>query len=118
MRVSTMQLRSPHASPFDYLRLLVGIASAALASLAVVEARTWPMVVLTLGVSEWGHVLAALALTPLLPGWWRTRMGRAGAALGVIGAALAIAPLLRAAGLAQRLPSAVAAAFGDAPPRS
>src|SRR5437868_305387 len=60
------------AKPLDYLRLLIGATSAALASLAVVEARSWPMVVLTLGATEWGHVLAALALTPLLPGWRRT----------------------------------------------
>jgi acetyl esterase/lipase len=76
------------------------------------------MVVLTLGVSEWGHVLAALALTPLLPGWRRTRDGRIGAALGLLGTALALMPLLHAAGLARRLPAAVAAAFGAAPPRT
>ena len=113
-----MQRRPPRTSPLDYLRLIVGSAGAALASLVVAEARSWPMVVLTLGVSEWGHVLAALALTPLLPGWWRTRVGRAGAALGLLGAALALTPLLRAAGMARRLPAAVTAAFGDTPPRS
>jgi acetyl esterase/lipase len=69
-------------------------------------------------VSEWGHVLAALALTPLLPGWRRTRVGRVGAAVGLLGVAFALVPLLRAAGLARRLPAAVAAAFGDAPPRT
>src|SRR5688500_13873790 len=108
-----MQSRPRNAvQPLDYLRLLVGGSSAALASLAVVEARSWPMVVLTLGVSEWGHVLAALARTPLLPGWRRTRVGRAGAAVGLVGAVFALVTLLRAAGLARRLPAAVAAAFG------
>jgi acetyl esterase/lipase len=113
-----MQSRTrDETNPLAYLRLLVGATSAALASVAVVEARSWAMVVLTLGATEWGHVLAALALTPLLPGWRRTRAGRAGAALGVIGATLALTSLLRAAGLARRLPAAVATAFGDAPPR-
>jgi len=113
-----MQSRTPDGTTsLDYLRLLLGATSAALASLAVVEARSWPMVVLTLGATEWGHVLAAFALTPLLPGRRRTRVGWAGRALGLLGAALALVPLLRAAGLALRLPAAVAAAFGDAPPR-
>jgi acetyl esterase/lipase len=84
----------------------------------MIEARSWTMVVLTLGVSEWGHVLAALALTPLLPGWRRTHVCRAGAALGLLGAALALTPLLRAARLARRLPAAITAAFGDLPPRT
>src|SRR5689334_15845848 len=106
------------SSPLDVLRLLVGAASAALGSLAVAEARSWPMVVLRLGVTEWCHVLAALALTPLLPGWRRTRAGRSGAVLGLVGAALALLSLLRAALLARRLPAALAAAFGDAPPRA
>jgi hypothetical protein len=71
-----MQSRTPDGTTsLDYLRLLVGATSAALASLAVVEARSWPMVVLTLGATEWGHVLAAFALTPLLPGRRRTRWG-------------------------------------------
>ncbi|MEO7913223.1 MAG: alpha/beta hydrolase [Roseiflexaceae bacterium] len=108
----------PRASPLDYLRLLIGTASAGLASLAMIEARSWPMVVLTLGVSEWGHVLAALALTPLLPGWRRTRVGRVGAAFGLLGAAFALVSLLRAARLARQLPELVAAAFGAARPRA
>jgi len=106
------------AAPLAFLRLLVGSVSAGIASLAVVEARTWPMVLLTLGVTEWGHILAALALAPLLPGWRRTRVGRLGAGLGVVGAALALSSLVRAAGLARRLPAQIAGAFGELPPRS
>jgi acetyl esterase/lipase len=102
----------------DYLRLIAGAASAGLASLVVIEARSWPMVVLALGASEWGHVLAALALTPLLPGWRRRRAGSIGGMLGLLGAALALTPLLRAVGLARRLPALLASAFGDTPPRT
>jgi acetyl esterase/lipase len=116
---SHMKLRRPNfAVPIDWLRLLLGAASASLASLSVVEARSWPMVMLTLGATEWGHALAALALAPLLAGWRRTRAGRLGAALGLLGAALALAPLLRAAWLARRLPGRVAAAFGNPTPRA
>ncbi len=113
-----MPLQPNKAQPLDYLRLAIGTASAALGSLAVIEARSWPMVVLTLGVSEWGHVLAGLALIPLLPSWRRTRSGRIGAALGLLGAALALTPLLRAANLARRLPGAVTTAFGNGLPRT
>lgn len=102
----------------DYGRLVLGAASAGLASLTVVEARNWPLVMLTIGVTEWGHVLAALALAPLLPGWRRTRPGRIGARLGVCGAALALSSLVRAAWLARRLPAQVAGAFGGLPARS
>lgn len=109
---------SERAALLGLLRLVVGGLSAALGSLAVVEARSWTLVLLTLGASEWGHVLAALALTPLLPGWRRTRAGRLGAGLGVIGAPLALSSLVRAAVLARGLPARVAKAFGESPPRS
>jgi acetyl esterase/lipase len=114
-----MQARPGNSTqPRDYLRLIAGATSATLASLVAIEARSWPMVVATLGASEWGHVLAALALTPLLPGWRRTRIGTIGAALGLLGAALALTPLLRAVGLARQLPAELAAAFGDRSPRT
>jgi acetyl esterase/lipase len=112
------QRRSFIAVLIDYVRLLFGSLAAALASLAVVEARNWTLVLLTLGVTEWGHVLAALALTPLLPGWRRARAGWLGAGLGMLGAGLALSSLLRAAVLARRLPARVAEAFGGLPPRS
>ena len=58
------QRRLSSAVLIDYLRLLAGVISAALASLTLIEARSWPMVVLTLGATEWGHLLAALGLGP------------------------------------------------------
>ncbi|HEX9372676.1 MAG TPA: alpha/beta hydrolase [Roseiflexaceae bacterium] len=101
-----------------YLRLLMGAVSAGLAALSVVEPQNWNMVVLTIGVTEWGHVVATLGLAPLLPGWRRERAALIGGLLGLAATTLAISPLLRATQIGQRLPARLAAAFGDAAPRS
>ncbi len=51
---------------------------------------------LAIGVTEWGHVLALVALAPLLvPGWRGPKMGRIGAVAGIIAAILALSPILR-----------------------
>jgi acetyl esterase/lipase len=92
--------------------------SVALASLAVLEAPTWPTLVLAIGATEWGHVLAALALAPVLPGWRRERAGRVGGMLGLGAALLSLSSLLRAALLARQLPARLTATFGDQPPRA
>jgi acetyl esterase/lipase len=115
MFMSKQQTRS--ASPAAFLRLILGAVSAGLASLAVVEARSWNQVVLTIGVTEWGHVIAPLGLAALAPGWRRHRAARAGAALGLVAAALSLSSLARAARLARRLPPRLAAVFGDTAPR-
>jgi acetyl esterase/lipase len=73
---------------------------------------------LTIAATEWGHVLALVGLAPLLPGWRRTRAGRLGGSLGLVGAGLALSSLIRAAALARRLPAQLAAAFGTAVPRA
>jgi hypothetical protein len=112
------RLRANRFSVFAYLRLLAGSVGAALASLAIVEAQSWPMVVLTLGVTEWGHLVALLGLATLLPGWRRTRAGSIGWALGVIAAALSLSSLVRAAWLARRLPTQLVGSFGQAALRS
>jgi acetyl esterase/lipase len=104
-------------SPSAFLRLTVGAVSTGLASLAVVEARTWDMLVLTVGVTEWGHVVAPLGLAALLPGWRRERAARLGAALGVLAAALSLSSLARARRMARGLPALLAAELGDTPPR-
>jgi acetyl esterase/lipase len=106
------------SSATHFLRLIAGAAGAALASLAVVEPRTWNQLVLSIGVSEWGHVLAALGLATIAPGWRRTPAGRAGAALGALTALLSLLSLARAALYARRVPSLLSTAFGDAAPRS
>ena len=50
------------------LRLSVGMLSAGAAALAIMPAPTYWLWMLAVAVTEWGHVLALLALMPLLPG--------------------------------------------------
>lgn len=101
-------------NPFALVRLLGGAVSFGLATLAVVPAPTYLLWQASVAVTEYGHVLALLALAPALPGWRRTWRGRIGAALGVTAALLALSPLARAVPVAQALPEQLDAAFGSA----
>ncbi len=96
------------------LRLLWGGACAALGLLALLPAPTAKLWEAAVGVTEFGHYLAALALLPWLPGRRRTAAGRLGALLGAVSAALSLTPLVRALPLARRLPARLDAAFGPA----
>jgi acetyl esterase/lipase len=69
---------------------------------------------LAIGVTEWGHILALIALLPLLPGWRGSKMGRIGAAAGIAAALLALSPILRAIPVAHKLPAQLRDAFGEA----
>jgi acetyl esterase/lipase len=70
---------------------------------------------LAIGVTEWGHVLALVALVPLLPGWRGSKMGRIAAAAGIAAALLSLTPLLRSIVVASKLPAQLNNAFGEAP---
>src|SRR5437867_2285532 len=118
MKESAATTRPSPRFPSDLLRLLVGAASAAVASLSLINAPTWPLLMLRIGATEWGHMLAALALTSLLPGWRRSWSGRLSAALGLAAALLALAPLRSATRIASRLPTQLTEAFGDTPARA
>jgi acetyl esterase/lipase len=100
------------------LRLLCAAAVLLLSLLAVLPAPDDLLWKAAIGVTEWGHVLAAAALLALLPGWRRTKVGRTAAALGVLAACLALSPLARAVPVARALPQDLDAAFGPARPRS
>lgn len=112
---SSPSTRHPFLGP---LRLTWGVLSLLLALLAVLPAPTYLLWQAAVAVTEFGHWLALLALAPLLPGWRRSRSGRAGAALGLGAAALAISPLARALPVAAQLPVQLSAAFGVARPLS
>jgi acetyl esterase/lipase len=99
-------------------RLSFGILCLLVSSLAVLPAPTTKLWMLAIGVTEWGHILALIALVPLLPGWRGSRMGRIGAAAGIAAALLALSPILRAIPIANRLPSQLRDAFGEASVRA
>jgi acetyl esterase/lipase len=96
-------------------RLTFGILCLLVSLLAVLPAPTTRLWMLAIGVTEWGHILALIALVPLLPGWRGSKMGRIGAAAGIAAALLALSPLLRAIPVAQRLPAQLRSAFGESP---
>jgi acetyl esterase/lipase len=100
------------------LRLLYAAALLPLSLLAVLPAPDHLLWKVAIGVTEWGHVLAAAALLVLLPGWRRSVAGRTAAALGVLAACMALSPLARAVPVARALPHDLEAAFGAARPRS
>ncbi|MEP7272241.1 MAG: alpha/beta hydrolase, partial [Acidobacteriota bacterium] len=106
------------ARAFTMVRLLFGSACFCIALLAIVPAPNGTLWMLAIGVTEWGHWLAAVALLTLLPGWSATRAGSAGAMLGVLAALLALYPITRATLLARRLPGDLQRTFGNTPARS
>lgn len=94
------------------LRVATGIGLLVAGALVVLPAQTYQLWLLSLGLIEFGHWLAPVALVLLWPGWHRTWAGRFGAAAGVVSAALLLSPLVRALPLAQHLPAQLEAAFG------
>jgi acetyl esterase/lipase len=76
-------------------------------------------VVLKILATEWGHLIALpAAVVALLPMRRRDPWTRAGGALGLLAALLPLTTLARAHRLARDLPARLAAAFGEAAPRS
>ncbi len=90
--------------------------SAGVGLLAIVPAPTHWLWMLAVAVTEWGHVLALLALMPLLSGWRRSWSGRTAGAFCLLAAILALTPLLRAVSIARQLPLQLAVAFGAIQP--
>jgi len=101
----------------NYLRFVFALVVFLVSLLAVFPAPTYLAWQLSIGVTEWGHVLALIALLVFLPGWGRTRTGRITAFLGVMAILLALSPLLRALPIARALPGEVTSAFGGRNPR-
>jgi len=102
----------------NFLRLLLALAVFAVSLLAILPAPTYLAWQLSLGVTEWGHVVALIALlVAFLPGWTRTATSRAASFLALIAILLAVSPLLQASPIAQALPGQLASAFGGRNPR-
>ncbi len=119
LEISPMDSNSDRRARLSHiLRILIGGLSAAVALLAVIEPRSWEMLVLKIGVTEWGHVFALPAAVALLPKRQRDRMAWIGHALGFLAALLSLSSLGRARHLARRLPGQFRGVFGDAEPRA
>lgn len=103
------------------LRLSLAIIVFLASLLAVLPEPTYNLWKLAIGVTEWGWVLALVALALLLPGLSGGAMGRVAAVLSVIALILSLSPLVRAVPIARELPARLERAFGSAPgamPRS
>ena len=101
------------------LRLGFAVIVFAASLLIVVPPVTYNLWKASIAVTELGHLLAIVALLPLLlPGWWRNWPGRLAALLGIASIGLAISPIVRATRVASTLPSELEAAFGEAEPIS
>ncbi len=100
----------------DLLRLVGGVALLSLGLVAVLPAandRVWQLSVL---VTEGGHWAMVACLPLFAPGWRRTRVGRAGVGLGLLGTLLLLTPLARAVAVSRELPGALQTRFADLGP--
>lgn len=94
------------------LRLAAAVVLLAAGLLVVLPAQTYRLWLLSLGLTEFGHWIAPIALVLLWPGWEDNWPGRLAALLGVAAAACLLTPLVRAFPVAHQLPQRLEAAFG------
>ncbi len=96
------------------LRLILAIIVFLASLLAVLPEPTYNLWKLSIVATEWGWVLALIALALLLPGLSGGAMGRVAAVLSVIALVLSLSPLIRAVPIARELPRRLERAFGSA----
>ena len=80
--------------------------------LAVFRAPTYHLWMASIIVTEWGHMLAILALLPFAPGWSVTRGGRYAVVISLAASFVFLTPLLRSVPVASGLPQSMGAVFG------
>jgi acetyl esterase/lipase len=100
------------------LRLAYGAVLFLFSLLCVFRAPSYDLWISALVVTENGHWLWLFSLLSFLPGWRKDRLAQSGAALSLTAAVLFLTPVFRALPVAQKLPSEISSAFGDAVPRS
>jgi acetyl esterase/lipase len=88
------------------------------ALLAVTEAPLSFLWEPAVAATEWGHLLALLALVILAIPGWREPPGQVGIGLALLAGALFLSPLARARSVAAQLPGQVEQAFGATAPAS
>jgi acetyl esterase/lipase len=112
-------VREPRESSLpDVLRLILAFVVFLLSLLVVFPAPTYLAWELSILVTEWGHVLALIALLVLLPGWRSSTTGKVSALLAAVAMVLALSSLARAIPIARSLPNDLQSAFGAVPPRA
>lgn len=104
------------ASALPWLRFLFGLGCLLTAALGVFPAPNQLAWLLSVGVTEWGHLLALLGLLTLLPGFRKAWPSKLGAACGVAAVALALSPIVRACWMAGSVRADVERAFGTVAP--
>jgi len=93
---------TPQNKKFPWLRFTLAALCCGLSLLSVFAAPTYLLWEISILATEWGHVLAVLALLLFL---FNLRRSRLAAALSLLAAVLALTPLLRALPVAARLPA-------------
>jgi acetyl esterase/lipase len=98
------------------VRLLWALGLLGLGLLAVLRVPHGALWKPAVAATEWGHVLALLALVPLL-GSWSDTLGRATALTSLLAGLLLCTPTLRALAVSASLSGRFQGAFGSLPPR-
>ena len=111
-------MREPRRSRFHVLRLILALVVFLLSLLVIFPAPTYLAWELSILVTEWGHIVALIALLVLLPGWRSSTTGKVSALLAAVALVLALSPLSRAIPIARSLPNNLRSAFGGVPPRA
>lgn len=93
-------------------RVVYASLSLLVSLLAVFRAPTYHLWMLSIIVTEWGHMLAVLALLPFAPGWSSTRGGRYSVVISLAASFIFLTPLQRSFPVASALPQSMEAAFG------
>ena len=113
-----MTFASVGSRALNFFRLLLALAVFAASLLTIFPAPTYLAWQLSIGATEWGHVLAVIALLiAFLPGWTRTPTSRMSAFIALLAMLLALTPLLQASPIARELSAQLASAFGGRNPR-
>jgi acetyl esterase/lipase len=98
---------------FEMIRLSFAIMVFVLALLAIFPAPTNLLWRISVGVTEYGHILAILIIIPFLFPWWHTVMGKISFAVAFSACLLALSPVLRALLVSDKLPSELSYVFGS-----
>jgi acetyl esterase/lipase len=99
---------------FESIRFCLALGTFALALLAIFPAPTNLLWRVSVGVTEYGHIMAVLIVIPFLfiP-WWSSVTGKVSFAIIVFASILALTPVLRALQVAEKLPSELSSVFGS-----